>query len=531
MGYYDEYSQMAGYGDYEKENRILFSGASPDDLAAGYQFYNTDYWNEFYAAYTNFAHQMSMVGSSYITGAKANRARQELVSAYYDTVSKLAQSMREREQGSVSSQVEQLREAGRNPALEGVDAAGAASAGSGIQTSLSPDFSSMPDAESAFQVVGDIVSVAASVVGTVVSAGVGIAGLVANVGRIAAQNLLTEEQVKAIAQGRQINAGLIAEQFVLDNAPQYDEEIGDFPGWKIDAIPGVDDDLQEYALQRANSYYGSERHRSGQLSYLSASEQSRSDLAYIYGSGFYSNNLQEMSANIAGFSKVQLDAIDSAAKREKEYNDLYAKYFQLLSPEAMSEVQNKVLAYSSEYYSTLSGEAAANAVNLANASQADFFKAYDSGAAANAQDALNRYNSELYQSLSPESKAAYDNLFYDLSVLKGNIVSDEIKAQDALYAQVRSGLNSLDPAVRIQSAKALQRLKAKSDARSSMTGWQRFSNGARTVAGIGAVIGGAVVAGMGSPALGAGVAGVGVGSMPTYTSSDTAYGLGGFTGW
>lgn len=525
MGYYDEYSEMAGYGDFEKENKINFAGASPDDLAAGYQFYGTDYWQEFYAAYTNFAHQMSMVGSSYISAAKANRARQELVSAYYDTVSKLAQSMREREQGSVSSQVEQMREAGRNPSLEGIDASGAAAAGSGIDTSLSPDFSSMPEPQSPLMVVADIVSVAASVVGTVVSAGVGIAGLVANVGRIAAQNLLTNEQTKAIAQGRQINAGLIAEQFVLDNAPQFDEELAAFPAWSPGSIPGVDDDLQEYALSRAKSYYGSERHRAGQLTMLSASEQSRSDLAYIYGSGFYSNNLQEMSGNIAAFSRIQLNAIESAARREKEYNDLYSKYYQSLSPEVMAEVQNKVLAYSSQYYSSLSGEAAATAVNLANASQADFFLAYDSAAAADAQDSLNRYNSELYESLSPESKAAYDNLFYDLNVLQGNIIRDEITAQDALYAQVRAGLQSSDPAVRIQSAKALQRLKAKSDARSSMTGWQRFSNGARTVAGIGAAVGGAAAAALGAPTVGAAVAAGGVAAMPTYSPSAESYNL------
>lgn len=481
-----------------------------------------EYLPEYDSAYANYQAALRAAHASYRSDRKIAAAVGAAEQAFWDSVSSMLQSIREREQASVATQLEEQREAGLNPMLNGVDAGAAAISGSGIDTNTPLDPSALPPVRSDLEVAGDVFSIVSSVASGIASIGLGIANTVTNIGSIAARNLLTEEQAGMIREGRMIQAGMIAEQYVLDNAPQYDESLGAFPGWIPASIPGVSDDMQEYALDRARSYYGSDRHRSGQLSQLSSVEQSRYDLARLYGNGFYNGSLESMADSISRYSKLQLNMIETNYNRQISYNKLYDKYYSLLSPEVMAEVQNAVNSYGSSYYSALDGSVAAAAENAAAQSQIDFFSSFDSSLSAASQNASNRYGSILYDSLDAEGKAAYDNYFYELSKLQGQIVEDELNAQDALFEEHRRNLNSPDPGVRIAAAKALQRSAAKSARRSSATGWQRFSQGARTVVGVGATLAGAaaLVAGA-APAAAAAGAGAGALLMPNESIIDT----------
>lgn len=517
--YQADYNTTSGYND---SGSGLAVSMIPTELYERYLsiFEGTEYFSEFRAAYDQLL-------SAYYNRNEVHPYSEKKQASYYQpyvdtfttTVGKLLQSMRERDQQSLANQLADQRENGLNPVLTGVDTSAAATAGAGVAEFPSPDPASLPKVTTTGEVVLDAVSVAASVVATVASVGVGVASLVANVGRIAAQNLLDANQAEAIKQGMSVNARMIAEQYVLDNAPKADESSGLFPSWSIDSIPGVSDDYQSVAVEYAKNYYGTDRHRAGQLSQLSAMEAERYQLAKLYGSGFYSTNLEDMSSYVARMSKIQLAAIESDYNLQVKYNNLYSEYYTRLSPEVLAEAQMKVLEYQISYHDSLDGDLAAKVVNAANQSQADFFASYDSSAAADAMDSQNRYNSQLYDALDPEGKAAYDNYVFEVSKLGLELKYSELKAQDAIYDSVAEGLNSDNPTVRIQAAKALQRLKAKSAARSSQTGWQRFSNGAKTIAGIGSVGIGAAAAAMGMPVVGAGIAGAGAASMPSYPSA------------
>lgn len=482
-----------------------------------------EYVPEFEAAYSNYLSAISASNRSYSSKKKVSAAVGAAEQAFWDSVSSMFQSIRERDQASVATQLEEQRAAGLNPLLNGVDSGAAATAGLGVDTNTPLDSSALPPVRSDLEVVGDVFSIVSSVASGIASIGLGIANTVMNIGATAARNVLTEEQAGMIREGRMIQAGMIAEQYVLDNAPQYDESLGSFPVWIPASIPGVSEDMQMYALDRARSYYGSDRHRSGQLSHLSSVEQSRYDLARLYGNGFYNGSLEAMSDSISRYSKLKLDMIETDYNRQISYNRLFDKYYTLLSPEAMAEVQNAVNSYGSSYYSALDGSVAAAAENASVQSQSDFFASYDSSLSASYQNATNRYGSILYDSLDAEGKAAYDNYFYELSKLQGQIVEDQLSAQNALFEEHRRNLNSPDPGVRIAAAKALQRCVAKSARRSSATGWQRFSQGARTVVGIGATVAGAAALVGGAAPAAAAAAGVGAGAfiMPDESTFNT----------
>lgn len=469
------------------------------DLIEPYR--GTPYYNEFLTLYRNLYNSYTGAGASFILPNKRAAARNDAISLFYDGFSALEQSIRERDQGSISTQVQEQIAAGLNPLLNGVDAASAASAGSGID-SLSPS-SHLSSSDSPL----DIVGFASQILSIFISSGVSLANVAIKAGESAARSLLMEHQADMLKTSQSAYAQNIAERYVLDNAPQYDEGIGAFPAWTPGSIPGLPDHLQEQGISFARSYYGSDRHRAGQIFTTSDVESGRAELANLYGSAFYSNSLGIMSDTVSKYARLKLSVEESYYNLNLRYNELYDKYYQSLSPDAMADAQNAVLRFKAGYYNTLDPHQIAASENVAAESSETFYNSYDSSQAAAFFNAQNKYGSALYNSLDASSKASYENYFNELMVLSGEIENIELQSQKVMYDTLANDLNSSDPSVRISAAKAVQRMNAKIAARSSRTGWQRFSAGAKSVIGAGVA-----VAGVGASIAGAAPAAVGVGA-------------------
>lgn len=493
----------------------------------GLEFQGTEFWEEFLTIFRAYQDGIQLANESYFFPQKAAQARAEVTATFYDSLAALQQAARVRAQSSIAGQTAEQIAAGYNPLLNGVDQGAAATGGASIDTMTPASVANMPDVTTPL----DIAGFASQVLGFFISSGISISSLAIKAGESAARCLLMEKQSGMLETAQASYAQSIAEQYVIDNAPAFDEGIGAFPAWVPASVPGLPAHLQDQGISFARAFYGSDRHRAGQIFTVSDVESGRAELANLYGSAFYSNSLGVMSDTVSKYAKLKLSVDESYYSLNLRYNDLYDKYFELLSPEAMADAQNAVLRYKAGYYNHLDSHQIAAAENAAAESSESFYNSYDSSEAAASLNAQNKYGSSLYTSLDASSKSAYENYYNELMVLSGEIENVELNSQKVLFDNLSRDLNSADPSVRVSAAKSVQRMQARIAARSSRTGWQRFSSGARTVVGAGVAIGGIGLAAAGAVPAAVGVTGAAGGAGLMYSAGDTAFGAGGLTGF
>lgn len=529
--YYNELSRVSSGGSTSRQssvgNRVDPESRQVGSVSRDYQqmynlgleFQGTEFWEEFLTIFRAYQDGISLANESYLFPQKAAQARAEVTASFYDSLAALQQTARVRAQSSIAGQTAEQIAAGYNPLLNGIDAGAAASGGASIDTLTPASVANMPDVTTPLDVVG----FASQILGVFISSGVSLSTVAIKAGESAARSLLMEEQTDMLKTSQSAYAQNIAERYVLDNAPQYDEGIGAFPAWVPGSIPGLPDYLQEQGISFARSYYGSDRHRAGQIFTTSDVESGRAELANLYGSAFYSNSLGVMSDTVSKYARLKLSVDESYFNLNIRYNELYDKYYQALSPQAMADAQNAVLRYKAGFYNNLDAHQIAAAENAAAESSESFYNSYDSSEAAASLNAQNKYGSSLYNSLDASAKSAYENYYNELMILSGEIENIELNSQRVLFDNLSRDLNSSDPAVRVSAAKSVQRMQARIAARSSRTGWQRFSSGARTVVGAGVAIGGLGLAAAGAVPAAVGVAGAAGGAGLMYSTGNTAF--------
>lgn len=459
-------------------NNIFKEPVSYEERLRSYEstFQDTPYHSEYMALLQSYKSQVNLIWDMYPHSEKKRaQALSQLQSSLDQSIQRLLQSSRENQQTSVASQVSEQREAGLNPDLLGVDTGAAAQGGTGIDTA--PGDMALPEVTTGLEVAGTVLSC----VGNFVGMGLNIANSVMSFGKLASDISLQQTSEDLINLQKTAYIHKFAEDFVNLTAPTFDEEIGAYPGWKPASIPGLPESFQEQALAHAQTYYGSEGHRAFQTGEQLSTQSSRDALAHLYGSGYYSDSMGQMSDSLAFYGRMHLDLIESDYKHQKAYNDLYAKYYKTLSPEAMAEAQNAVSTFTQEYYSELDGSEKASAENMFQRFQTEYLGSLDAQASADATDAQASFASAYYGSLDGMAKAKYENYCNELMKLQGEIQSTYFNAETALLNQFRSDLNSKDPSVRINAAQSIQKLKARMDRRSSQTGWQMFMDGLSTV--------------------------------------------------
>lgn len=457
----DQFNQVEYNDQFEQKLRSLEN-----------QFLDTPYHSEYLSILQSFEMQKAHIYQMYPNSNKKRaQAFSELQLSLDQSIQRLLQSSRENQQTSIASQVAEQRAAGLNPDLLGVDTSAAAQGGTGVDTA--PGDMTLPEVTTGLEVAGDVLSC----VGNFVGMGLNIANSVMSFGKLASDISLQKasEDHMHLLQTAYIHK--FAEDFVNQTAPLFDEGLGAFPAWKPSSVPGLPESFQKQALEYAQSYYGSESHRAFQTGEQLSTQSSRDALAHLYGSGYYSDSMGVMADSLSVYGKMHLDLIESDYQHQKAYNDLYAKYYKTLSPEAMADAQNAVSTFTQEYYSELDGSQKASAENMFQRFQTEYLGALDAQASADATDAQASYASAYYGSLDGTSKAEYENYCNDLMKLQGEIQSTYLNAETTLLNQFKSDLNSKDPSVRINAAQSIQRLKARMDRRSSATGWQRFMNG------------------------------------------------------
>lgn len=517
--YQNMYDQAVGVQNKVRSEQTLFQSVSlPSDFSQYDEiFKNTPYYNEFLVLIDAYFSAHNAAPEMYLSERKQARYEEEARQTLTTGISNLLAKMREADKASIQSQVDEQTDAGLNPFLNGsVDTGASATGGSGIAHDTSVQ--NAPDIAEPLDVVGGVFSALA----TFVSFGTSIATTVMNAGSLAVNNLLKQEQASNLSLARDSYLQQYAEQYVLDHAPKFEDgEL--YPGFTISEIPGIAPEFQEQAVQFAKNYVGSDRHRQGLLSQNLGIESDRYSLASLFGSGFYSTSMQEMSSAMVRYSNMKLDFEEKVITMQNKFADVQTKYLENLDPEIMADVINSVNRYQAGLYDNLDPQKIASATNAEATFQSDVYSAQDGSLAGEVVNQINRYNSVLYDNLSPEQQAQYDNAFNEFNELSSEYQTLLVNTDLAIVEQLKKDLQSSDPAVRITAAKEIQRRAAKSRKRQNMTGWDRFSQGAKLVTGVGLAVGSAVATAGGSIPLTAGAAGVGLGAGMFTSSSSMGY--------
>ena len=355
--------------------------------------------------------------------------------------------------------VEDMKEAGLNPDLQGVNP---------IQAAAAPD-SSLPEHKNAEQALQDQANTLDTVntvfnalgeVGSLVTSFYGLKGLNSQLKLTDANVALTEQQSQSVAlqnKAAKVNLSSSIQDFTdsslvnLTNG-MTDEDVAalDFNDQETydrffgGVSPDLHDEYVAAANRSKNSLFTEQGRNSGE--YSKRIERAKNNWSKHQ---FWAQDNQDGIYSILGqYNENQL-LLDNMLDFITKTN--LVEYQKAFDAEQQGLADNNENRYKNDYYSNLSGQAAARSENIQNTATFEYVQNLDVAdiASAENQEAMAKfreklYMTEFYMDLDAEQKAKYENGTVGLLLSYQDLQKYQMQNIDKLQTQIQSrfGVNS-----------------------------------------------------------------------------------------